>query len=84
MIAVVTAPFARHEMERERDVAARALGNEPAGAALGVVRMPAPVEEQQRLLALLQTLLERGGERQRKHRIARRLATQIDDAHRGQ
>src|SRR5262245_30132706 len=43
MVAVVTAPRARTEMQRERDVTMGALRNETARAALGVMRVAAPI-----------------------------------------
>src|SRR5262245_16401085 len=51
VIAIVAAPGAGLEVERERDVAVRTGGNEAADATLGVVGVTAAVEEQDRLLA---------------------------------
>ncbi len=68
-------------MERERDVAVQAAAGDAARAAVERGRDAAPVEQEDRLAAVLRKPAELGEER-RRERIGRLLA-QVDDADRG-
>src|SRR4030095_16386039 len=77
-VAVVAAPRARRDVQGERDVAVRAARHEAAGATLRVVRVPAAVEEEECLLAALQSRGERRTQ-WRRQQPRRALAAQVDD-----
>jgi hypothetical protein len=84
VVAVVAAPRARRDVQRERDVAVRALGHPAARAALRVVGVPAPVEEEHGLLAALESLRDRVAQRAREQRAGGGFAPQVHDPHLGQ
>ncbi len=83
MVAVVAAPQAWRQVQRQRDVAVRTGGHPSARPALGVVRMPAAVEKQQRLLAAREPLAQGRQQRARQERAAA-LAPQVHHPHHGQ
>ncbi len=67
-------------MQRQRDVAELAAAREPARAAVDRRHEPAPVQQQDRLAAVLRDPSELGEKRRRK-RVAG-FAAQVDDLHR--
>src|SRR5439155_9230798 len=81
VITVMATPRLRRGVQRQRDVAVRALGHPTARPALRVMRMAAPVQEQQRLLPAIEPLAERHEQRARYERSALGLATEIDETH---
>ncbi len=78
-IAAVVAVQPAVAVQRQGDVALAAAAREPAGAAVERRRDAAPVEQQDRLAAVLGDPAELGQER-RGERIAL-LAPKVDDAH---
>ncbi len=81
-VAAVVAVEPSVAVEDERDVAVRAADRQPAGAAVQRRGEPAPVEEQDRLAAVVADAAERL-EQRRRQRVAG-LAPEVDDLHRRQ